>query len=140
MAYLDVSPLISALRTDPEVFEFSNGYLRHVPSRHRFQFDQALGAVVNAECACAFLEIAKDQQPALCEAFQDWRVNYWRPLEINREFAGHFRARSWLRQRLIKLTASLLRVLVTDHRHSATAKAHLLPAEQALVRGFHARP
>lgn len=129
MAYLNASPLISALRTDPEVFEFSNGYLRHIPSRHRFRFDSASGARVHAECACSFLEIAQEQQSALCEAFQEWRVNYWRPLQINREFAGHFQARSWLRQRLIKMTASLLRVMLADHRHGATAKADLVPAE-----------
>jgi len=129
MAYLDASPLISALRTDPEVFEFSNGYLRHIPSRHRFQFNSTHGVRVQAECACAFLEIAKSQQPSLCEAFQEWRLNYWRPIEINREFAGHFRAHSWLRQQLIKMTAWLLCALVTDHRHAAAAKAHPVPAE-----------
>jgi hypothetical protein len=129
MAYLDASPLISALRTDPEVFEFSHGYLRHIPSRHRFHFDPASGVRVHAECACSFLKISEHQQPALCEAFQEWCANYWRPIEINREFATHFRARSWLRQRLIKLTASLLRALVTDHRHAAKTKALLVPAE-----------
>lgn len=129
MAYLDASPLISALRTDPEVFEFRSGYLRHIPSRHSFHFDPASGVQVRAECACSFLKIAENQQPALFEAFQEWRTNYWRPIEINREFATHFRASSWLRQRLIKVTALLLRVLVADHGRASTPKADLVPAE-----------
>lgn len=129
MAYLDASPLISALRTNPEVFEFSNGHLRHIPSRHSFHFDRAGDVRVRADCACSFLKIAENQQPALFEAFQEWRTNYWRPIEINREFAAHFRARSWLRRQLIKMAASLLRALVADRRRASTAKAGLVPAE-----------
>lgn len=129
MAYLDASPMISALRTDPEVFELRNGYLHHIPSRHRFHFDPACGAKVHAECACSSLEIAQHQQPALLEAFHEWRANYWAPIEINQEFAEHFHARSWLRQRLIKMASWLLRALAADYRHVCVAKARLVPSE-----------
>ena len=36
MAYLDLSPAIAALRARPEEFEFSNGTLYHLGSRHAF--------------------------------------------------------------------------------------------------------
>ncbi len=39
MAYLDVSPMIVALRTSPSDFEMKRGWLRHFPSRHEFKFD-----------------------------------------------------------------------------------------------------
>ena len=34
--FLDVSPMISALRFQPTDFEYAHGRLRHVPSRHSF--------------------------------------------------------------------------------------------------------
>lgn len=37
--FLDVAPMISALQFQPMDFELSRGWLRHVPSRHRFKFD-----------------------------------------------------------------------------------------------------
>ena len=33
MAYLDVAPMVVALRTTPEDFKLNNGWLRHRPSR-----------------------------------------------------------------------------------------------------------
>ena len=41
--FLDVSPMIEALRFQPEDFDFEKGWLNHVPSRHRFQFDRPDG-------------------------------------------------------------------------------------------------
>jgi len=40
MRFLDVSPMISALRFQPTDFEYAHGWLRHVPSRHAFRFDR----------------------------------------------------------------------------------------------------
>jgi hypothetical protein len=34
--FLDLSPMIDALRFQPADFEYSHGWLRHVPSRHAF--------------------------------------------------------------------------------------------------------
>ena len=61
MTYLDVSPMIHALRASPDQFEFNSGSLHHVPSRHRFQFDE--GRVrVDAHCDCAFLNVEHRQE------------------------------------------------------------------------------
>ena len=40
MMYLDVSPMIAALRVSPDQFEVRGGRLRHMPSRHDFDFDE----------------------------------------------------------------------------------------------------
>lgn len=37
---LDVDPMIAALQFQPADFELSHGWLRHMPSRHRFKFDK----------------------------------------------------------------------------------------------------
>jgi hypothetical protein len=129
MAYLDAGPMISALRSYPESFEYTNGFLHHIPSRHRFQFDPSHTARVDADCACSFLEISRDQQSALYEAFEDWRVSYWRSIEVNREFASHFQSPSWLRQRLISATAWFLRALLRTPRQPEPSKIHLVAAE-----------
>jgi hypothetical protein len=39
MTYLDVSPVIVSLRTNPSDFEMKRGWLRHFPSQHEFKFD-----------------------------------------------------------------------------------------------------
>lgn len=129
MAYLDASPMISALKSDPVAFEFSDGYLHHIPSRHRFNFDVGRDVRVHADCGCSLLRITKDQQFALHDAFQEWRSSYWRPIEINREFASHFAPRSWLREQFVKLTVWLLRELLSERRTVATTSARLLAAE-----------
>jgi hypothetical protein len=128
MTYLDVSPMIHALRASPDQFEFSSGSLHHIPSRHRFQFDE--GRVrVDAHCDCAFLAVEHRQETALCEAFQEWHVNYWRPVEINREFASHFTRPSWIRRALINLTERLHRWLMTQPQHQEAYKSCNVPAE-----------
>ncbi len=55
--YLDVSPMISALRFQPDDFEFKHGWLRYVPSRHHFQFDKLGRVTIDALCACASLSV-----------------------------------------------------------------------------------
>ena len=96
--YLDVAPMISALRFQPSDFEFSHGWLHHVPSRHRFQFERSGRVTIDALCGCAALSIRPEQADELHTMFKSWRYSYWVPLETNREFSSHFRAPSpWVR-------------------------------------------
>ena len=76
MSYLDVSPMITALRTTPDVFEFTKGSLHHIPSRHRFGFGPTGDVRIDAYCGCASLMVSKDQQVQLYEAFNEWRASY----------------------------------------------------------------
>ena len=110
MAYLDVSPMMISLRTAPEDFEISDGWLHHIPSRHDFRFDPNGSVQLRAQCDCAHLAIQTEQERELATAYRHWEAHYWRPLQINREFASHFH-RSPLRQFLIDLTAWLQRRL-----------------------------
>jgi hypothetical protein len=88
--YLDVSPMISALRFQPEDFEYGHGWLHHVPSRHRFQFDRLGRVTIDALCGCAAMAIKPEQTDELIGMFKTWRQHYWIPLETNREFSSHF--------------------------------------------------
>jgi hypothetical protein len=112
MAYLDVSPLMASLRTRPEEFDFKGDWLRHIPSRHSFRFEPSGRVQIRAECNCAFLAIHPQQERQLADCFHGWHADYWRPLEVNREFASHFKARSALRRVLIALTGRLNRWLL----------------------------
>ena len=129
MAYLDVSPMITALRSSPDTFEFTRGQLHHIPSRHNFQFDSSGNVRLDAQCSCATLRVRNEQQAPLFEAFNEWRASYWRPLEINRQFAEHFDPPTGLRKFLLALTARLHRALMTrTHREDERGKV-AVPAE-----------
>lgn len=125
MTYLDVNPVISALRTNPNTFEFVSGALHHIPSRHHFYFEQNGHVRLVAECSCAYLSVKEEQQSALTEAFSEWRLNYWRPLEINRQFAEHFNPPSGWRRVLLRVIDRLQRVLLAQpkraHAHQEAA-------------------
>lgn len=96
--YLDAAPMISALRFQPADFEYARGWLLHVPSRHRFLIDKSGKVAIDAVCGCAFSSISAEQGERLFQAFDVWRELYWRPLQIDREFASHFRAPgAWVR-------------------------------------------
>ena len=96
--YLDVAPMISALRFQPSDFEFSHGWLNHVPSRHRFHFGRSGRVTVDALCGCASLSVRPEQADELHTMFKTWRSSYWVPMETNREFASRFRApNGWVR-------------------------------------------
>jgi formate-dependent nitrite reductase cytochrome c552 subunit len=84
--------MITALRTRASDFELKRGVLTHAPSDHNFRFDQHGNVTVDAHCDCALLAVAPEQREELWQAFQVWRHAYWRPVEINRQFAEHFRA------------------------------------------------
>lgn len=96
--YLDASPLIDALRFQPEDFELKQGWLTHLPSRHRFQFGRRGRVTIEADCSCASMAIQPEQREDLAAMFQTWRSEYWVPIETNREFASHFAApNAWVR-------------------------------------------
>lgn len=112
MVYLDVGPVIGALRSTPEEFEILNGSLLHIRSRHSFVFDEHQQVRINAECECALLAVRPDQQQEFTAGFRAWQAAYWRPREINREFAAHFGARPLLLRVMIALAAHLHRWLL----------------------------
>jgi hypothetical protein len=95
---LDVAPMISALRFQPSDFEFAHGWLNHLPSRHRFQFDRKGCVTIDAPCGCASLSVRAEQADELHSMFNVWKQDYWMPLETNREFASHFaEPNAWVR-------------------------------------------
>jgi len=130
MAYLDVSPMMVAFRTSPEDFEIRDGWLHHIPSRHQFLFGPDDKVQLVAECNCASLSIKPDQSQALAGCYREWQATYWRPLEINKEFASHFH-HSALRKMLIHFTAWLHRRLLenshAEHHRGKIGALH--PAE-----------
>lgn len=127
MQYLNVSPMMVALRSAPEEFELTGGWLHHIPSRHSFRFGPKDSVEIRAACDCALLMVQPEQQRELADCFRQWRVVYWRPMEINREFAQHFAPRSWWRQALIKAAGGVYRWLLKPG-------AEHLPEAAALTR------
>ena len=109
MTYLDVGPMMVALRTAPEQFELSKSeaWLRHIPSRHSFKFEPDGRVEIRARCDCSLLAIRRGQEQELTACFEDWQAEYWRPLQINKEFASHFSAPSPVRRMLLNLTGKL---------------------------------
>ena len=96
--YLDVAPMIAALRFQPSDFEYAHGWLNHVPSRHRFQFDRKGRVTIDALCGCAAMSVRPEQADELHSMFKTWRQHYWTPMEQNREFASHFNEpNGWVR-------------------------------------------
>ena len=51
MAYLELSPMIVALRDRPTDFEVDRGWLVHFPSRHCFMFDRLGNVAMRARGA-----------------------------------------------------------------------------------------
>lgn len=111
MQYLDASPMMVALRTAPEEFELTDGWLHHTPSRHRFRFGPNATIEIRAECDCALLAVQPAQRRELTDCFRQWRAIHWRAIEINREFARHFAPTPWWRRVLIDMTGRLHRWL-----------------------------
>ena len=127
MAYLDVSPMIVALRERPDEFEQRGKWLLHTPSRHSFRFDCEGNVRLRASCKCALLSIEKQQGQVLWQAFQDWHQAYWWPTVVNRQFALHFRRPS-LWRRLIRGVLSLF-----DKSQSLDVESSLALLASALV-------
>jgi len=130
MAYLDVAPLMTSLRTTPEAFELSSEWLIHRPSQHCFYFKPDGGVQIRAECNCGSLAVRADQEHQLFESFRQWQSSYWRPLQINREFASHFAPPSRVRRLLISATGWLHDWLLRGSRtHGHHGRGFLAPAE-----------
>jgi hypothetical protein len=130
MAYLNVSPMMTSLRTMPEEFEVKEGWLHHIPSRHDFRFDPEGNVELHAQCDCSHLAVHADQSRQLSAAYKEWETGYWRPLMINREFASHFQ-RSAIRQFLIDVSGWLHRRLMQErHVHATSGRVTAMqPAE-----------
>jgi hypothetical protein len=70
--FLDLTPMIAALQFQPTDFEFSRGWLTHVPSRHRFEFDKG-HVTIDARCDCSGQSIRPEQNDQLFRAFSAWK-------------------------------------------------------------------
>jgi hypothetical protein len=116
MANLDVSPMVNALLYAPDEFELSSGWLNHIPSGHSFRFDTSDHVEISAACNCALLVPTPESERELAKRFREWERDYWRPLQINREFASHFVHKPGLRWVLIVLTRRLHRWLLRAPR------------------------
>lgn len=116
MSYLDLNPLIAALRTAPDDFELVGGCLVHLRSAHSFRFKANDEVELRATCDCTVLAMWPEQMRELAKSFREWERDYWRPLLINREFASHFARPGGLRHMLIKLTGNLHQWLLRPPR------------------------
>jgi hypothetical protein len=123
MLYLDISPMITALRTTPDEFELVEGWLNHTRSSHGVRFDPNDDVELRAACNCTLLPIRPEQRRDLADCFREWESSYWRPLQINREFASHFLRKPGLRQMMIVLTSRLHHWLLRPRRHRGAAGA-----------------
>lgn len=116
MSYLDLGPMITALRSAPDEFELAGGWLVHPRSAHSFRFKPNDEVELRATCDCTLLTMRPEQMRELAESFREWERDYWRPLLINREFASHFAPRSGLRRVLIVLASRLQQWLLRPQR------------------------
>jgi hypothetical protein len=125
MAYLEISPMIAALRDRPTDFEVDRGWLVHFPSQHCFMFDRVGNVAMRARCECAHLSVRIEQGQELWVAYREWHTSYWRPIEINREFAAHFGRPNVLQRAFRRVLAKARRVLLdpTLDQKPATAVA-----------------
>ena len=123
MSYLDLNPLITALRTAPDEFDLVDGWLNHRRSSHGFRFTANDEVQLRATCDCTLLAMQPEQTRELAKCFREWERDYWRPLQINREFASHFARTGGLRHLLIVLTGRLHEWLLRprQRRHAAGA-------------------
>jgi hypothetical protein len=124
MTYLELSPTITALRDRPMDFGVDRGWVTHFPSRHSFMFDLRGNLILHARCDCALLSIRPEQAKELGTAFLDWRTSYWRPIEINRKFAAHFRRPNIL-QRVLRRVLMKLRWVPLDPTSISSPRARL---------------
>jgi hypothetical protein len=127
MTYLDLAPAITALRLRPEEFEFSNDRLHHRRSRHSFRFVGDDDVRIEAACDCAYLRAKPEQTKALHAAYREWHASYWRPLQINREFASHFAPPPLWRRIAIGLLQWLVTRPSSDKPATTPAAAPLQP-------------
>lgn len=121
MSYLDVNPMMETMRTRPEDFSLRGKWLLHRSSFHAFAFDRSGKVQIRAACECAYMQVKPEQERALYDCFRVWEASYWRPLRVNREFASHFRHRSW-RGVLIRLATGLASWLAQERPETQSAE------------------
>jgi hypothetical protein len=137
--YLDLSPMIRALRESPTEFEMEGNFVRHRPSRHVLKFDVHGNAQLVARCNCSQLPIRQQQSNELRAAVAVWMDVYWRPLmtrqaakrrvvEINQAFAEYFRPRGKFRRAF----EAVLSFLGLDHSGSFCRADPSLPEDDEL--------
>jgi hypothetical protein len=114
MPYLNVSPTISALRESAQDFEMDRGWLHHYPSHHRFKIRKNGKVTLRADCDCCYLQVGQQQGVELLQAFNAWHEAYWRPIEINREFASHFATPS-LGGKVMRMVARMLHRVLHEY-------------------------
>jgi hypothetical protein len=155
MAYLDLGPMLQAMRARPQEFEMQGSYLRHLPSHHLLNFDIWGSARVHARCDCAMLNVSREQSEEMKVAIAAWKVMYWEPRlaeieaerraeRINKEFASHFRPSRWRRvlaffgwtDRRFALTLEEVpgETVEPDRRPAPTAPARTGAAERELIQ------
>ncbi len=123
MTYLELSPMIAALRDRPADFEVDRGWLVHFPSQHCFMFDRVGNVAMRARCECAHLSVRIEQGQELWTAYREWHTSYWRPIEINREFAAHFRRPNVLQRAFRRILAKARRILLDPTLDQGPASA-----------------
>jgi hypothetical protein len=72
------------------------------------------------------LKASQEQTKVFHAAYREWHASYWRPLEINREFASHFERPALWRRAVIWM----LRRLLTLPRAARLSSARSLPLQQ----------
>ena len=128
MAYLDLTPMLQAMRARPSEFEMYGPFLRHIRSQHLLGFDRRGNVRVHARCDCAMLEVSLEQGEEMMAALSAWRIVYWEPhlaqieaekraAKINREFASHFRPPGAWRRFLARFRRNdnPVSLIVADH-------------------------
>jgi hypothetical protein len=108
MAYLDLTPMLQAMRARPSEFEMHGPFLQHIRSQHLLEVDRWGNVRIDARCDCARLEVSREQSEEMKAVLSAWKIIYWEPhlaqieaekraAKINRAFASHFRPSAWQR-------------------------------------------
>ena len=79
MAYLDLTPMLQAMRARPSEFEMYGSFSRHIRSQHLLDFDRRGNARVHARCDCAMFQVSREQGEEMKVAFSAWKIVYWEP-------------------------------------------------------------
>ena len=127
MVYLDLTPMLQAMRARPSEFEMYGPFLQHIRSQHLLEVDRRGNVHVHARCDCARLEVSREQGEEIMAALSAWKIVYWEPhlaqieaekraAKINHEFASHFRPPgAWRRFRaLFRRNDSPLSLIIAD--------------------------
>lgn len=148
MAYLDLTPMLQAMRARPSEFEMQGSYLRHISSHHLLNFDIWGNARVHARCDCAMLDVSREQSEEMKAAIAAWKVVYWEPhlaqieaekraAKINREFASHFRPPNLWQKFLALFRPSDNRFALTIEEDPTTETAQSAPLPERVRAERH---